>query len=222
MSWIRKIPYDEAEGELREIYDRIAGEDGYLDNILTIHGQRPNTLEGHMALYKHVLHSRHNRLPKWRLEMLGVFTSILNGCDYCVAHHFEGLRGLLNDDARAQALRYGMEETREAGRGGDAHLRAFDRLVQGGVLEAVDRAMLAYAHKLTLSPGAMEAADVEVLRAVGCDEGEILEINQVVSYFAYVNRTATGLGVDLDGDTLGLSPGEGDDPDNWRHDAPRE
>jgi len=39
----------------------------------------------------------------------------------------------------------------------------------------------------------------------------------VVSYFNYVNRTFVGLGVNTDGDVLGLSPGNSDDPDNWSH-----
>ena len=51
------------------------------------------------------------------------------------------------------------------------------------------------------------------LRENGLNDGEILEINQVVSYFAYVNRTVLGLGVTTAGDQLGLSPGEAD----WRH-----
>ena len=48
-------------------------------------------------------------------------------------------------------------------------------------------------------------------------DGEILEINQVCSYFAYANRTVLGLGVITKGDILGLSPNESDDPDNWSH-----
>lgn len=55
------------------------------------------------------------------------------------------------------------------------------------------------------------------LRDAGLNDGEILEINQVASYFAYVNRTVLGLGVTTAGDVLGLSPGELADASNWRH-----
>ena len=58
---------------------------------------------------------------------------------------------------------------------------------------------------------------MESLRSVGFDDGEILEVNQLVSYFNYVNRTVVGLGVNTDGDILGLSPNESDDPNNWSH-----
>jgi len=208
MSWIRKISFEESTGALRRIYQRIAGKDGYIDNILTIHGQRPNSLEGHMVLYKNVLHSTHNTLPKWKLELLGVYTSMLNGCTYCVAHHFTGLRGLLGDDARAEQIRAALERGPE----GNEYARVF---------APGEQAMLAYARKLTLHPGDMVEGDVGALKEAGFGEGEVLEINQVVSYFCYVNRTATGLGVGLDGDILGLSPGDSDDPDNWHHESAR-
>ncbi len=55
------------------------------------------------------------------------------------------------------------------------------------------------------------------LRQAGLGDGEILEINQVVSYFAYANRTVLGLGVSTRGDALGLSPGDSERPDDWRH-----
>ena len=49
MSWIRTIGPAQAEGELREIYERIAGLDGQVDNVLQIHSLRPHTLVAHMA-----------------------------------------------------------------------------------------------------------------------------------------------------------------------------
>ncbi len=55
------------------------------------------------------------------------------------------------------------------------------------------------------------------MRAAGYDDGEILEINQVTAYFAYANRTVLGLGCSTDGDILGLSPNQSDDPGNWSH-----
>jgi len=61
--------------------------------------------------------------------------------------------------------------------------------------------MLEYASKLTLEPWNMIREDVEKLRAFGFVDGEILDINQVTGYFAFVNRLADGLGVELE--TLG-------------------
>ena len=68
--------------------------------------------------------------------------------------------------------------------------------------------------KLTNHPGSTAQADIDALRASGLKDGQILEINQVTAYFAYANRTVTGLGVDTAGEVLGLSPSESGD---WHH-----
>jgi uncharacterized peroxidase-related enzyme len=65
-------------------------------------------------------------------------------------------------------------------------------------ISAADRAMLVYADKLTRTPAAMTKADVVALRDAGFDDRAILDINQVTGYFAYVNRLADGLGVELE------------------------
>ncbi len=89
MSWIKTLSYDESEGLLRFLYDRIKGPDNYIDNILLAHSLRPHTLEGHMSLYKSVLHHSKNTIPTWYLESIGVYTSMLNNCDYCIDHHLK-------------------------------------------------------------------------------------------------------------------------------------
>ncbi len=65
-------------------------------------------------------------------------------------------------------------------------------------LEPADRAMLDYAAKLTLTPAAMQPADVDALRAAGFSDRAILDIAQITAYYAYVNRLADGLGVSLE------------------------
>jgi len=63
-------------------------------------------------------------------------------------------------------------------------------------LEGADRALVAYALKLTRTPRAMHAADIEALRAAGLAEEEIFEAAFVTAYFNYTNRVAEGLGVE--------------------------
>jgi uncharacterized peroxidase-related enzyme len=65
-------------------------------------------------------------------------------------------------------------------------------------LSAMDRAMLNYAVKLTLEPWAVEEVDVVRLREAGFSDQAILDINQVAGYYAFVNRLADGLGVELE------------------------
>jgi uncharacterized peroxidase-related enzyme len=61
-----------------------------------------------------------------------------------------------------------------------------------------DRAMLEYAVKLTLEPWNMIEGDVQKLREAGFTDADILDINQITGYFAFVNRLADGLGVELE------------------------
>lgn len=58
--------------------------------------------------------------------------------------------------------------------------------------------MLEYAVKLTLEPWNMKEADVTALREAGFSDSAILDINQTTGYYAYVNRLADGLGVELE------------------------
>ncbi len=75
---------------------------------------------------------------------------------------------------------------------------AIERDYRAADLPAADRAMLDYAAKLTRSPGDMQPQDVDALRDAGFGDRAILDIAQVVAYYAYVNRIADGLGVALE------------------------
>jgi uncharacterized peroxidase-related enzyme len=200
MSWIKIVAYEEASGRLKKLYERIKGPDNNVDNIMLAHSLRPHTMEGHMTLYKYVLHHSANTLAKSYLETIGVYVSMLNSCNYCIEHHFSGLARLLQDEQRADDIRRALEG-KEADR----------------VFEGKELAGLNYARKLTIDPSSLDASDIEKLRNAGFDDGEILELNQVTAYFSYANRTVLGLGIDTDGDIIGLSPGDNSDAANWTH-----
>lgn len=61
-----------------------------------------------------------------------------------------------------------------------------------------DRAMLDFALALTETPQTMTADRVAALRAAGFDDRGIHDICAVTAYFAFVNRVADGLGVELE------------------------
>ena len=200
MTWIKVISYDDAVGKLKRIYDRIKGPDNNVDNILMAHSLRPHTLEGHMAIYKYVLHHTGNSLSKAFLEAIGTYVSMLNECHYCIDHHYSGMVRLLGDEARAAEIK-----------------RAFDQRNPAAAFGDKEAAMLTYAEILTLKPTSLTKTNIETLRELGVEDGEILEINQVAAYFNYANRTVLGLGINTDGDIIGLSPNNSDNPDDWSH-----
>jgi len=61
-----------------------------------------------------------------------------------------------------------------------------------------DRALCAYADKLTRRPAEMSEEDVEELRQHGFDDVQVHDAIQVVSYFNYINRVADAVHVDLE------------------------
>ena len=69
---------------------------------------------------------------------------------------------------------------------------------EGAELPEAQNAMLRYARKLTLTPKAVNAEDVEALRTNGWSDEAILSIAEVVGYYAYVNRLVFGLGIELE------------------------
>lgn len=185
-AWIEMIPDDDATGKLREMYDRVRTPHGTVDNVMRAHSLRPHTMEGHVVLYRSVLHNPDNVLPFWFLEVVASYTSLVNKCAYSFAHHFTNVRNLLRDEARAEAILAALEAR--------APERTFDEK---------QAALLVYAAKLTADVGAMAQEDIDALRAAGCDDGEILEVNQVCAYFNYSNRLLNGLGVTTEGDIIG-------------------
>jgi len=94
-----------------------------------------------------------------------------------MVHHGEALRRLTKDDVLLAQLQ--------------------EDYTQAALLPA-DRAMLDYVAKLTLTPSEVTREDVQALRDAGFDDQAILDIAQITAYFAFVNRTADGLGITLE------------------------
>ncbi|MGB1014173.1 MAG: peroxidase-related enzyme [Nannocystaceae bacterium] len=202
MTWIDTIEPEQAQGRLARLYTQVRSADGQIDNILRAHSLRPRTLEAHLALYRAVLHSRPRELSARESELVGVVVSRLNGCTYCDRHHFAGLVRHLEGDVML-ATGYVTQAM-----DGSNH----------GPLSARAQSMCGYAQRLTRTPGAMTSADLAPLRAAGLQDAAILELNQVVSYFAYANRTVLGLGVEIADEVLGLHPdADADTAELYRH-----
>ncbi|MCE2880346.1 MAG: peroxidase-related enzyme [Comamonadaceae bacterium] len=185
-AWIHMIPLEEAQGPLVAAYEKVKTPHGTVDNVMKAHSLRPHTMEGHVALYRSVLHNPDNTLPFWFLEVVASYVSMLNRCDYSLTHHFANARRLMADPARAEAVRLALLE------------RAPERVFEGKQL-----ALLIYAGKLTTDVAQMVKSDIDALHAAGCDDGQILEVNQVCAYFNYSNRLLNGLGVTTQGDVIG-------------------
>lgn len=94
-----------------------------------------------------------------------------------MAHHGRGLFRLTKDEKLVEAIKTNYRTA---------------------PISAEEKAMLEYAEKLTRDHCGCQQEDVEHLKACGFKDDEILDIVQVAAYFAFVNRLACGLGVELE------------------------
>jgi uncharacterized peroxidase-related enzyme len=175
MAWIDTIDLEDADDDLRALYDEIIDTRGKLSNILKVHSLNPAALADHLQLYDTLLFGRSD-LRRAEREAIAVVVSAANDCPYCVQHHGEALAAYW-DEACVEQM--------------SADYTALDDL------DDKLRAACDVAAKLTREPGAMTEADVEGLRTAGWSDRSILDIVLITAYFNFVNRIATGLGVEV-------------------------
>jgi uncharacterized peroxidase-related enzyme len=185
-AWIKMLSDEEADETLKAALDFARTPHGTVDNVMRVHSLRPSTMNGHVVLYRACLHDSSNTVPMWFQEVISSYVSTLNDCPYSYANHWSNARHLIGDDARADVIEAAIKARRPQDAFDGAHLAA-----------------MVYAERLTLAPGQMARTHVEALRSAGWTDGEILEINQIVGYFNYVNRLLNGLGVTTEGDVVG-------------------
>ena len=175
MSWITVIDENEAEGELKHVFDEIIGARGKMSNIMRAQSLNPASMRAHIELYVTLMFKR-SSLRRADCEMLATIVSSINTCEYCLMHHTEALQFYWKDRERVERL---VRDYRTAG------------------LSDEQLALAEYARKLTASPSSMTEEDVVDLREVGFSDRQILDANLIVSYFNFVNRIASGLGVEV-------------------------
>lgn len=189
-AWIKMISDEDADEELTEVLNLARTPHGTVDNVMRVHSLRPNTMKGHVTLYRAALHDESNTIPMWFQETVSSYVSILNDCPYSYANHWKNAAYLMQDPTKANQVEIALNAKKPESHFVDAEL-----------------AMLEYTEKLTLKPGKMVETDVIKLRDSGVDDGQILELNQIIGYFNYVNRLLNGLGVTTSGDTVGFYKG---------------
>jgi uncharacterized peroxidase-related enzyme len=178
-AWIRTVDEQKASGEVAAAYAQATSPaTGQVANILKVHSLNPRSLLAHRTLYRTLMFGP-SPLQRYQREMIAVVVSALNGCHYWLVHHGEALRRLLQDQTLYAQIREDYTQAE---------------------LSPADRTMLDYATKLTLRPAAVTRGDVQALGEAGFDDRAILDIAQITAYFAFVNRTADGLGVALEDD----------------------
>jgi uncharacterized peroxidase-related enzyme len=174
MSWIRTIPWSESTGTLKEAYDWQAKRLGEPTEYTQLGSLYPDLVMQRLQLYKCVEACPSGLSPIER-QLAALVTSALNETPHCASGLVLKLESL---GVERRFLDQIVADARTA-RSGDARLDA----------------VIDYAVKLTLSPGAVDETDIAALRQQGLEDLDILDLNNMVAYYCYTNRVANGLGL---------------------------
>ncbi len=137
MARIQVVEPEEASGELRAAYARIAAARGRIANVWKAESSNPAAMDAHLGLYTAIMYGR-SGLTRRQREMIAMTVSDTNGCRYCTTHHTEALLAHLKDPSTVRAIRANFATAS---------------------IEAKDRAMLEYATKLARTPSAVTDAE---------------------------------------------------------------
>ncbi|MFU8813071.1 MAG: peroxidase-related enzyme [Balneolaceae bacterium] len=183
MPFIDTISYEDATGEIKEVYDNLISSRGKLAEVHKIQSLNPPALVAHMDLYMSIMFKK-SPLKRKHREMIAVVVSAANECEYCIRHHAEALQHFWKDEARTNQLA--------------ADFTKAD-------LDETELALCQFAHEVTLRPGGEQKSReerIKKLKVKKISDRAILDAMQVIAYFNFVNRIVLGLGVDFTEDEI--------------------
>ena len=81
MAWIDTINERDADGSLKDQYEKLKDSRNGVDNILKIHSLNPESLDAHVRLYKTIMYGK-SPISRVDREMIAVLVSSINQCHY--------------------------------------------------------------------------------------------------------------------------------------------
>ncbi len=176
MAYIEVIQHEDAEGELKEIYDNLVKTRGKLAEVHKVQSLNPKSIVAHMELYLHIMFKK-SPLKRYQREMIAVVVSVTNNCRYCMTHHGDALNHYWKSQEKIDAL------------AADYNLLA---------LTEEDWLLCELAKALTQNPSSIEEERMARMKAQGLSDRAILDATLIIAYFNFVNRMVLGLGVHLE------------------------
>ncbi|MFY0673917.1 MAG: peroxidase-related enzyme [Bacteroidia bacterium] len=171
---IETIAYENAEGQLKEIYDQLLESRGKIAEVHKIQSLNPKTIVQHMELYMGIMFG-HSPLKRYQREMMAVVVSKANDCNYCQLHHIEALNFYWKNTERCNALKQDYRSAQ---------------------LKNSDLALCEMSWQLTKYPGKNQNGEqVAHLKQLGFNDRSILDATLVIAYFNFVNRIVLNLEV---------------------------
>ena len=159
-----KLPTD-----LRDYFALCDERIGFVPNVLAAYSFEPAKLRAFIAMYNDLMFGESN-LSKLEREMIAVVVSSANRCYYCLVAHGQAVREMSGDSALGELLVMNYRVAK---------------------LSRKQRAMLDYAHELTVRPAEVGSAQRAALRKAGFKDRDIWDIAAITGFYNMTNRLAT-------------------------------
>lgn len=144
---------------------------GFLPNVLAAYSFSEPKLRAFIGMYNDLM-LENSGLSKLEREMIAVVVSSANRCYYCLTAHGQAVREMSGDPALGELLVMNYRVAK---------------------LTKKQRAMLDFAHKMTVTPDQVGEADRRALRRAGFKDRDLWDIAAVTSFFNMTNRMATAI-----------------------------
>jgi len=175
----------EMPADLRQRIEQVQEKAGFVPNIFLALAHRPEEFRAFFA-YHDALMDRPGGLTKAEREMIVVATSAANHCLYCVVAHGAILRIRAKDPLLADEIATNYAKAAITWR---------------------QKAMLDFAVKLALDPGAVGAEDHVLLEEQGFSQDDIWDIAAITGLFALSNRLASATDLRPNAEFFGMGRG---------------
>jgi uncharacterized peroxidase-related enzyme len=178
MPFIELTPVEQADGELKQLYDdleRVRGK-GRVSNLFKAYGKFPAL--GRANFDRLMVLLSQGTLSLRLKEAVMVALAEINHCTYCVAFHATAMNAQGASEAEILAA------------------RQFDADRIG--LSPKEGALFEFALKANGDPHAIAQADVDAVRALGASDAELVELLETVNTGNAFNLFAGALGVGVD------------------------
>lgn len=157
---------DEMPEDIAQRIRKVSEKSGFVPNVFLALAHRPDEFRAFFA-YHDALMDKDEGLSKAERELIVVATSGLNRCQYCVVAHGAILRIRAKNPLIADQVAVNWRKADLSDR---------------------QRAMLAYAEKVTLDAQSITDADHQALDQAGFTADEIWDIGAIAAFFGMSNR----------------------------------
>lgn len=181
MAFITTVPPQEADGDVRAMYERQQGKYGFVPNYAKVFSPRPEI----MALWANLLAGIRRHIEPRRFELATSAAAHAMRNSYCSLAHGKALTKFLpGDDVRALFADY--EHT---------------------AIAPADAAVVAYARKVAVDASSVTADDVDELRRCGVSDAEIFDVAAAAAARAFFAKLLDALGARPDSAFLEMEAG---------------